>query len=128
MGGMRYIASRANPTTDIIDYAVMRHLAGEIELNVGQSNSDPVSVMSQPLIVLDEWSHLAICLDGSRASVYINGQLDSTADYIPAEPGEGQNLVISSYQADTRFYNGKMDDIRIYNKSLNPDEIAVLAE
>jgi len=119
MGGMRYVVSRANPSTDELDYAVMRHIAGEIELAVGQPGTNPLSIMSQPATELSEWSHVAICLDGSQASIYINGQLDSAANYIAAEPGLGQNLVIGSYQADTRFYNGKMDDIRIYNKALN---------
>ena len=128
MGGMRYVVSRANPSTDELDYAVMRHIAGEIELAVGQPGTNPLSIMSQPATELSEWSHVAICLDGSQASIYINGQLDSAANYIAAEPGLGQNLVIGSYQANTRFYHGKMDDIRIHNKALSPGEIAALAQ
>ncbi len=128
MGGMRYIVSRAIPSTENIDYTITRELTGEIEFAIGQPASDPVSVMSQAVTALNEWSHLAVCLDGSQATIYINGQSDSTANYTPAEAGEGQNLVIGSHQASTRFFNGKMDDIRIYNQLLGPEDIAALAE
>jgi hypothetical protein len=126
MGGMRYVVSCVNNNTDELDYVIMRHLAGEIELSVGQPGTDPVSVMSQPATALNEWSHVAVSLDGYVASVYINGLLDSSASYTAAQPGQGQNLVISSYQANTRFFFGKMDDIRIYNQALDPADIAVL--
>jgi hypothetical protein len=69
-----------------------------------------------------------VCLDGSKAAVYINGQLDASADYAQRGLSEGCRLWISSLGGRTRFYNGKIDDVRIYNIALSTEEIAVLAQ
>jgi hypothetical protein len=60
--------------------------------------------------------------------LYINAQLDASAGYAQRIPRESCRLWISSLGASTRFYNGKIDDIRIYNKALSAEEIAVLAQ
>jgi len=125
MGGMRYIASRAESFSDI-DYAVMRHRAGEVEFAVGQLGSDPVSVMSTGMTDLGEWSHVAVCLDGSQASVYIDGRPDGSVDYGVRVAREGHWLVVSSLRASTRFYHGKIDDVRLYNVALSDEDIAAL--
>lgn len=123
MGGMRYIISRAKSNSDDIDYAIKRLLTGEVEFAVGQLSSSPVSVQSQANAALDEWSHVAVCLDGSEASVYINGQRDSSASYAERAPREDYRLVISCLQANTRFYNGLIDDVRIYSRALSAEQI-----
>jgi hypothetical protein len=120
MGGMRYIVARSKKDSDDIDYAIKRNLAGEVEFSVGQLDSDPVSVQSQANMPLGEWSRVAVCLDGSQASVYINGQRDSSANYAERVAREGCWLVISSLRANTRFYNGLIDDVRIYNRAITP--------
>jgi L-ascorbate metabolism protein UlaG (beta-lactamase superfamily) len=127
MGGMRYIASRAKKDSDDIDYVIMRHLEGEVEFSIGQLGSDPVSVISQANTPLGEWSHVAVCLNGSQASIYINGQRDSSANYSERVPRESYWLVISSLRANTRFYNGLIDDVRIYDQALSDEEIEALA-
>jgi len=126
-GGMRYIVSRANKNVDETDYALMRHLTGQLEFAVGQLGSDAVSVLSIAQTPLNEWSHVAVCLKGSEASIYMNGQWDASANYAQRVPREGHRLAISSYQGSTRFYNGKIDDVRIYNQALSAEEIETLA-
>ncbi|MHC4425069.1 MAG: S8 family serine peptidase [Planctomycetota bacterium] len=126
VGGMRYIVSRGTNSPDDMDYVLMRHLNGELEFAVGQLGSDPVSALSTGQTPLDEWSHVAVSMDGSRASVYTNGELDAFADYDERVAREGYRLVISSYQASTRFYNGKIDDVRIYDAALSPEEIKAI--
>jgi hypothetical protein len=128
MGGMRYIISRAITDPEDLDCALMRHLDGEIELAVGQSGTEPISVISSATAPLNQWTHVAITLNGSEASIYINGQFDSSVTYATRALSEGYNLTIGSHQDDTRFYNGKLDDIRIYNLALNKDQIEELAQ
>jgi hypothetical protein len=120
MGGMRYIVARSKKDSDDIDYAIKRHLAGEIEFSVGQLGSDPVSVISQANTPLGEWSQVVVCLDGSQASIYINGQRDNSADYAERVLRGGYWLVISSLRANTRFYNGLIDDVRIHSRAVTP--------
>jgi subtilisin family serine protease len=126
MGGMRYVLSRANEDTDVMDYMLTRQRTGELEFVVGQLGSDPAAVMTTAQTPLGEWSHVALSLDGSQALVYINGQLDASADYGQRVAREDLRLVISSYQANTRFYNGKIDDVRIHDTALSAEDIRAL--
>ena len=126
MGGMRYVFTRAKEQSNDIDYTLMRHLEGNVEFVVAQEGSDPVSILSNATTPLNEWTHVAVCLDGSEVEIYINGQLDASAGYAQRVPREGCRLWISSLGANTRFYNGKIDDVRIYNYPLSQVEIAAL--
>jgi hypothetical protein len=126
MGGMRYILSRAKESSDDIDYALTRLLTGQVEFTVGQLNTASVSVLSSSTTPLDEWSHVAVGMDGSKLSVYINGQLDASANYSERGPRQAHRLVLSSYQGSTRFYFGKLDDVRIYDTALSEYNIEAL--
>jgi 7,8-dihydropterin-6-yl-methyl-4-(beta-D-ribofuranosyl)aminobenzene 5'-phosphate synthase len=128
MGGMRYVLSRAREGSDDFDYVLMRHLEGHVEFAVAQEGSDPVSVMSNATTPLNEWTHVAVCLDGSEVVIYINGQLDASTGYARRIPREDYRLWISSLGGNTRFYNGKIDDVHIYNVALNAGEIEELAQ
>jgi len=126
MGGMRYILSRANKSTDDIDYALTIHLTTQAEFTLGQLNTAPVSVLSNSTTPMNEWSHVAVSMDGSELSVYINGQLDTSAGYAERGPRQGHRLVLSSYQGSTRFFFGKLDDVRIYDTALSAVDIEAL--
>jgi len=128
MGGMRYVLSRAREGADDFDYVLMRHYEDQVEFALAQEGSEPVSVMSNATTPLNEWTHVAVCLDGSEATIYINGQLDASASYAQRSSCEDCRLWISSLGRDTRYYNGKIDDIRIYNMALNADQIAALVQ
>jgi hypothetical protein len=127
MGGMRYILSRAEQRSEYFDYVLMRHRYGEVEFAVSQEGSEPVSVMSNATTPLSEWTHVAVCLDGSQATIYINGEFDASTDYGRRIPCEGCRLWISSLGGDTRFYNGKIDDLQVYNIALTAGQIEELA-
>ena len=120
MGGMRYIAARSDPNTYEIDYAITRQNTGELEFIIGQIDSDPVSVTSIGITPMNEWTDLVVTLDGSVASIYINGQSDNSAVYSQRIVNAGYQLIISSLGADTRFYHGLIDDVRIYNQAIKP--------
>jgi len=122
MGGIRYIVARSKKNSDDIDYAIKRLFTGEVEFSVGQLGSEPLSVQSQANIPLNEWSHVAVCLDGSKASIYINGQRDSSSNYAERVPRGDYWLVVGSLRASTRFYNGLIDDVRIYDQALSEEE------
>jgi hypothetical protein len=126
MGGMRYVLSRVKEKSEDFDYVLMRHYEGHMEFVIAQENAEPVSVMSNATTPLNEWTHVAVCFDGSEAAIYINGQLDASASYAQRSSCEDCRFWISSLGGDTRFYNGKVDDIRIYNIALSTGEIEQL--
>ncbi|MBN2180636.1 MAG: hypothetical protein JW715_01885 [Sedimentisphaerales bacterium] len=124
--GTRYIISRGREA-DSLDYAVIRWLDGEIEFTISQNGVDPVSVVSQEQVPLSRWSHVAITCSGDSASVYINGTFDTSAIIAPKSPYDESRFVLGSLLGETRFYNGRIDDIRIYDGILSSEQIIALA-
>ncbi|MBP9751907.1 MAG: LamG domain-containing protein [Candidatus Moranbacteria bacterium] len=72
------------------------------------------------------WYNIAVTIDASEFRIYIDGKLDKTvsatgtlstsagqAAAIGAEPGGG-----------SRYFNGSIDEVRIYNRALPMEEIA----
>ena len=75
------------------------------------------------------WMHVAATYDGVNLKVYINGILDNTkAAILTIAPNE-TNLGIGAEPATTaiNFYQGLLDDVRVYNKVLSENEVRVLA-
>jgi hypothetical protein len=76
----------------------------------------------------DEWHHLAAVYNGSVLQLYIDGKLDASQ---PWTGGIGKNdsdvLIGENAQQSGRFFNGLIDDVRIYNHALSESEIKALA-
>ncbi|OHB55552.1 MAG: hypothetical protein A2173_04075 [Planctomycetes bacterium RBG_13_44_8b] len=72
----------------------------------------------------DTWHHIAGTYDGSNIILYIDGEsMANTAHTGPIDTG-GFNVNIGSDAAQTwMWYNGLIDDVRIYNRALTQQEI-----
>ena len=76
------------------------------------------------VIVPDEWAHFAYSYDSSQGRrMYKNGELifQDTESGIPQ--ASTTSLAIGNEQPMSRYTNGAMDDIRIYNRALSAAEI-----
>lgn len=75
------------------------------------------------------WRHVAGTWDGTRKRLYIDGALVASVDssitydthlvYLGADQNNGNTVL---------YWNGTLDDLRIYNRVLSPAEIATLAQ
>jgi hypothetical protein len=70
-----------------------------------------------------EWSHIAFSSDGTTLRLYVNGQLVSTADAIAAKP-TAANLVIGRNAITGKWFDGLIDEVRIYDVVLSQGQIA----
>ncbi|MDQ0111864.1 LamG-like jellyroll fold domain-containing protein [Paenibacillus harenae] len=73
------------------------------------------------------WYHLAVTYDGSQYRMYRNGLLVSEERGRLKPDGE-EPLYIGRKSTDEPyfFFQGKIDDIRIYDRPLTPDEVSEL--
>lgn len=76
-----------------------------------------------PLLEAGKWYHLACTYDGSEFIMYVDGQEVSRGSGLPGPPNTSGAVYIASRNA-VEFFNGILDDIRIYNRALLPQEIA----
>ena len=75
----------------------------------------------------DNWHHLVATQTGSSGRLYIDGVQCATGESVPAI-GQGTGLIwIGAHDSGPGYlFNGKIDDIRIYNKALSAAEVLTL--
>lgn len=80
---------------------------------------------SSLIVPSQEWVHVAVVWDGTFIKYYLNGQKDTHQDYEPTIlTVSNGNLFIGYNPTGTgTYYNGYMDDIRLYNRALTDQEI-----
>lgn len=72
----------------------------------------------------DSWHHVAVTFDGSTIKAYADGeQVGEIAQAGPVVDSTGFDLHIGSGAAFDRPYHGIHDEIRIWNRPLDEDEI-----
>ncbi len=99
---------------------------GQIELalcNDGQSDT------SLPLSN-GEWANVAATVDTSKriAKVYVNGVLEMRIPLSTGNPVHLDKFHLGSWAGNSRFLNGDMANVRIFNRVLTPVEISGLTE
>lgn len=80
--------------------------------------------VSIPNVLDGNWHHVAVSYNGSTRSIYFDGVLRGSDN-----PGNGINVPYNSNfelgtYANTNFYNGSMDEIRIWNVARTASQIA----
>ena len=75
-----------------------------------------------------QWHHAAGTYDGSRISLYVDGALDVSVDVVGSIRSNDHEVYIGeNVEKPGRFWNGLIDDVRVYNYALSADEIASIA-
>lgn len=78
-------------------------------------------------ISLGKWTHIAMTFDDakSRLRYYVNGKPTGAAIPYGAKIGKGQTIPFIGKRAweNQHYFNGKIDDVRIYGSILTPAEI-----
>jgi len=69
-----------------------------------------------------EWQHAAVVVDGSTYRFYVNGEDAGTGSW-SLSPSGINPLLIGSFDGSSEFFNGSIDELRIYNYALSNAEI-----
>ncbi|WP_336514102.1 LamG domain-containing protein [Pollutibacter soli] len=88
-------------------------------------------VYSMQSIQPNNWYHIVCIFDNGSERMYINGELKHaiTRPSTSLKQCTGGQLVIGSFvKGFPAFFKGKLDDLRIYDRALNEQEIAELAK
>ena len=84
---------------------------------------------SSALINSNTWNHIVITHDGDGQQVmYINGVVKNSTTSGGGIFSNNQNLTIGGRLSAAAFFDGKIDDVRIWNRSLNSTEVKTLVD
>jgi hypothetical protein len=89
--------------------------------------TDP-RVISSATIGLDDWYHIVGTFDGSKLRIYVDGVPAGEADQTESFTQSDQPLYIGAdpLPPDNKFFQGRIDDLRLYNRALDQSEIDLL--
>ncbi len=111
-GGSAWRLHRNLKTDNIrfnITYGYEPSVVGKINVNDGQ------------------WHHIAGAYDGAELCLYVDGELDSSKKTSKSIMTNNEPVCIGENSEQTgRYWNGLIDDVRIYNYALSRDEVAAL--
>ena len=84
-------------------------------------------IFADSAVTINTWYHVAAVFGSSGMIMYINGgqQTDTDAD-TGGMTNTSPSFVIGSLRVGTWPFNGKIDDVRVYNRVLSADEIRLL--
>ena len=108
-------------------YWGLRDYGVDGQIRWGNSSSD--DKMVKHTISNNQWIHTVLTLDESGAiKLYINGILRSTNNLPAGEKMQSNTRTVrighASADSHDRYFNGTIDEVRIYNRALSASEIA----
>jgi len=107
------------------NYLMMTRVGGVLRFDICQNGTvQSVQTTAPPL---DRWVHVAITFSGNWATLYVNGAAQKSVLFSnnPAHIGLTQNYLGKSQFADP-LLKGRLDDFRLYNRSLAAPEVMAL--
>jgi hypothetical protein len=94
------------------------------------SSSQLKALLSKPEISSGKWYHfVGVISDNDKMQIYIDGKLDNEISIDFAHVKNSTEIVIgkvSSSSQSNRYWNGKIDDVKIYNTTLSAQQISNL--
>ena len=89
-------------------------------------NSSETEVYSNVAVVKNnKWTHLALTYDGNTVKYYQDGTQIDTDSLTGNVDNDNDNFYIGTDVGTNRFFNGLIDDVRIYNYARTAEQIRI---
>ena len=121
-----YVIWKASPESDSITkgYAFLM-TSGTLYVRLGDGTSRHQFTVGHSMIMTGTtWYHIAAVYNGTTLSIYSNGALIYTSsDDIFTIVNDNTPLYIGSRGGDNYWFNGTIDEVKIWNRALSAQEI-----
>ncbi|MFC1691808.1 LamG-like jellyroll fold domain-containing protein, partial [Nanoarchaeota archaeon] len=89
--------------------------------------ADVVFVETSETLTVDKWTHIAMTRDSGTWRIYEDGQIVTIISGATATPTTPTgDLDIGANEVSSAFFNGSIDDVMIFNRSLSAEQIKAL--
>ena len=103
--------------------AFLTFITSSNQLNLGRWG-DSLGSTSNGSVPLNTWTHIAISSNAGSVTVYVNGVSDLTFSTTYNISSSGTFFGYAS--TGNQYYNGSIDNVRIFNKALSSSEVTTL--
>ena len=102
--------------------------AGKLWVSVGDGSTSwyDETTLSLTSYGLNKWFHLVGTVDGTSVKIYINGSLIHTFTSSVTYVGGGQHQYYLGGWGNSLHFNGKMDQVRFFNRAILDSEVTTL--
>jgi hypothetical protein len=109
-------------------YMLELEASGQIRCHIHNTTDNDAINLYTGSYSLNTWQLVSCSYDGSVASLYVNGTLIGSQNSLGGTiySGSTQNLTIGYLEPGIRYFNGTIDDVAIWNRSLSATEISTL--
>jgi len=121
------IVSKANPTTAVdYSYNLRADNTGRVQWVVENLTTTTI-VRTPSAVATNQWHHIAVTVNFTNESmIYLDGALVNTSGVRGSLNGSALPILIGgAWGYTTRTLNGSIDEVRIWNRTLSPQEINV---
>lgn len=100
--------------------------AGKLRFAI--KNGGEEQILDAAALPEGSWSHIAVTLGASAASLYVNGELVAESNEVTIRPIDFKPVLnyIGRSQYSDPLLNGSIDDFRVYNYALSAGEVGDL--
>ncbi len=92
------------------------------------TDTGTTTLQSNTALTTGIWQHVVAVYDGSKVSIYINGKLDRSSPFSGNIVSHTENLWLGWRSGALEYFNGSMDEVRIYNRAFTEREVFRLYE
>jgi hypothetical protein len=95
----------------------------EPDVPVGAADPGHEHVHAHEPLPADTWSHVALVFVGNRTFLYVNGEEVQNGAALPLLGEEGE-LEIGGSTDTADYFDGRIDEVRVYNRGLDEAEVS----
>ena len=121
VGAAQVVVSKGGTSAASQNYALMIQSTNRPRCELGDGSSinavNPTTTLSA-----STWYHLACVWDGSTLKLYLGGTATSSSQTITPAANSAA-LAVGKYGGNSRYLDGRIDDVRIYNTALSQTEV-----
>lgn len=124
----RAILSKWDTTSTSRAYLLFLNSSNQIEFSLSSNGNDSQVLTSVNTLLVDgsTWYHVVATYDGANMKLFIDGQADNSLARTGVIYESGESVQIGAYSVSnsrTGYFDGIIDEMRIYNYALNDSEI-----
>jgi prepilin-type N-terminal cleavage/methylation domain-containing protein len=120
----RSVGSGWNDERTVINF---HSTSNKVDLTTSNGSSYSRHIATSP-ITTGGWRHITVTWDGANVIHYLNGAENGTSSLVTAPEVSGVKTWIGRVEGlATPYFDGLIDDVRIYDRALSAEEVAALA-
>ena len=116
------VARASDPSNDNFELGFSE--LGNLDLYIDENADDNMKTFGSGEVTIGSWHHFAVTFDSGQVRVYLDGN-----SYVGAFGGgamdqaSGSPFTIGTTRHSDIFFNGQIDDVRIYDRALTFEEV-----